>query len=324
MTSMPSRCTQSSENMIAAQRQVMAYKIMQTKAAWASTRKSKALSPSRLRHPTRDISHENREQPQAPHSLNRPMIMKSPAKHHTSNSPSWVRMAKSPKSGQYYKEFHGDNDDGDHSISTATMTVFSQEQVLPLHLPNFKPATGCILETDFLVRCFVARLRAGVTVRKHCRSRFRKSSRLIVLFLEDNGETLTWKPVDENSSSDVPSQAQSGQNGGVTKVPPRAKRLSLFTCREVRLATTPDSENPHFTGTAVLRDKCEAADAHKSFALVFGHRTLDITSTTEDQCKMLTEGFSALCYRLHVRLAEQRATRDQSREQQGSRGCFRS
>ena len=50
----------------------------------------------------------------------------------------------------YYKKFRGETDESDQSISTATMTIFSQEQVsLPLHLPTFKPAVGCILETDF-------------------------------------------------------------------------------------------------------------------------------------------------------------------------------
>lgn len=55
-----------------------------------------------------------------------------------------------------------------------------------------------------------------------------------------------------------------------------------------------------FTGTPILRSKCEAANAHKSFALVFHKRTVDITAITADQCKVLMEGFSALCYRLHV------------------------
>jgi hypothetical protein len=55
-----------------------------------------------------------------------------------------------------------------------------------------------------------------------------------------------------------------------------------------------------FTGTPILRQKCEAANAHKSFALIFPKRTVDITAVTADQCKVLMEGFSALCFRLQV------------------------
>lgn len=324
MSPIPARCTLSSENMIAAQRQMMAHKIMQTKAAWTASRRSKAPSPHSPRYPMRDISDETRDQPQASRLSSRRMIMKTSPQNRPCSTTALNPKSKSPMSAQHYKNFRGENDESDHSISTATMTIFSQEQVLPpLHLPTFKPAVGCILETDFLVRCFITRLRAGVTVMKHCRSRFRRTSHSIVLLLEDNGETLTWKPVDEDPSSDDPSQERSSPTQDVAKACPRAKRLSLFTCREVRLATTPDAENPHYTGSAVLREKCNVGDAHKSFALVFGHRTLDITSTTEDQCKMLTEGFSALCYRLHVRMAEQRQARDQGMEQYRSRGCFR-
>jgi len=55
-----------------------------------------------------------------------------------------------------------------------------------------------------------------------------------------------------------------------------------------------------YTGTSILRQKCEAANAHKSFALIFPKRTVDITAVTADQCKVLMEGFSALCFRLQV------------------------
>lgn len=55
-----------------------------------------------------------------------------------------------------------------------------------------------------------------------------------------------------------------------------------------------------YTGTPILRQKCEAANAHKSFALIFPKRTVDVTSVTADQCKVLMEGFSALCFRLQV------------------------
>ena len=41
-------------------------------------------------------------------------------------------------------------------------------------------------------------------------------------------------------------------------------------------------------------------NANISFALIFPKRTVDITSVTADQCKVLMEGFSALCFRLQV------------------------
>ena len=55
-----------------------------------------------------------------------------------------------------------------------------------------------------------------------------------------------------------------------------------------------------FTGTPILRQKCEAANAHKSFALVFPRRTVDITVMTADQCKVLMAGFSVLCFKRQV------------------------
>lgn len=48
-------------------------------------------------------------------------------------------------------------------------------QTMPMYLPTFKPATGCTNASDFIVRCFVARLRSGITVVKHGRSRWCKS-----------------------------------------------------------------------------------------------------------------------------------------------------
>lgn len=165
------------------------------------------------------------------------------------------------------------------SLSTATMT---QEVRMPMYLPTFKPATGCTNASDFIVRCFVARLRSGITVVKHGRSRWCKS-RLRILHIHPDGRSLSWKPaIGEPTSS---------------KKPPK---LDLSTCTEVRHAWSPDPLNPMYTGTAILRQKCEAANAHKSFALIFAKRTVDITAVTADQCKVLMEGFSALCFRLQV------------------------
>jgi hypothetical protein len=165
------------------------------------------------------------------------------------------------------------------SLSTATQT---HEVRMPMYLPTFKPATGCTNASDFIVRCFVARLRSGITVVKHGRSRWCKS-RLRILHIHPDGRSLSWKPaLGEPASS---------------RRPPK---LDLTTCLEVRHAWSPDPQNPMYTGTPILRQKCEAANAHKSFALIFPKRTVDITSVTADQCKVLMEGFSALCFRLQV------------------------
>jgi hypothetical protein len=165
------------------------------------------------------------------------------------------------------------------SVSTATQT---QEVRMPMYLPTFKPATGCTNASDFIVRCFVARLRSGITVVKHGRSRWCKS-RLRVLHIHPDGRSLSWKPAEGEPTSN--------------KRPPK---LDLSTCLEVRHAWSPDPQNPMYTGTSILRQKCEAANAHKSFALIFKQRTVDITAVTADQCKVLMEGYSALCFRLQV------------------------
>mmetsp|Transcript_58910 Transcript_58910/g.144084 ORF Transcript_58910/g.144084 Transcript_58910/m.144084 type:complete len:369 (+) Transcript_58910:537-1643(+) len=174
-------------------------------------------------------------------------------------------------------EFHTISSVQDESTATQT-----HEVRMPMYLPTFKPATGCTNASDFIVRCFVARLRSGITVVKHGRSRWCKS-RLRVLHIHPDGRSLSWKPAQGEPTS--------------SKRPPK---LDLTTCTEVRHAWSPDPQNPMYTGTPILRQKCEAANAHKSFALIFPKRTVDITSVTADQCKVLMEGFSALCFRLQV------------------------
>jgi hypothetical protein len=158
-----------------------------------------------------------------------------------------------------------------------------------MHLPHFKPATGCTNATDFIVRCFVARLRSGITVIKHARSRWSKSH-LRTLYILPDGRTLTWRPA-------LLEGYNSSNNAHRRRRPPQ---LDLLTCSEVRHAWSADPSNPMFTGTHILRQKCEAAFAHKSFALIFEKRSLDITAVTADQCKVLLEGFSALCFRLQL------------------------
>ena len=71
---------------------------------------------------------------------------------------------------------------------------------MPMYLPTFKPATGCTNASDFIVRCFVARLRSGITVVKHGRSRWCKS-RLRVLHIHPDGRSLSWKPAEGEPTS---------------------------------------------------------------------------------------------------------------------------
>jgi len=183
----------------------------------------------------------------------------------------------------YYGATPGRDDMLQHSSAASLSTATQSHEVrMPMYLPNFRPATGCTNASDFIVRCFVARLRAGITVVKHGRSRWCKS-RLRVLHVHSDGRSLSWRPAQGEPTSN--------------KRPPK---LDLSTCLEVRHAWSPDPLNPMFTGTPILRSKCEASNAFKSFALIFPRRTVDITAVTADQCKVLMEGFSALCFRLQV------------------------
>jgi len=176
-------------------------------------------------------------------------------------------------------------------------------------LPTFKAATGCTDASDFILRCFVARLRAGITVVKYARSRlWWCKSHLRVMHIHADGCSLTWKaapsealgyPALDGGSDEIPVTPKSISSSG--KGNSSRKILDLNNCLEVRHAWSPDPQNPMYTGTHILRQKCEAANAHKSFALIFPKRTVDITACTADQCKVLIEGFSALCYRLQLR-----------------------
>jgi len=106
---------------------------------------------------------------------------------------------------------------------------------------------------------------------------------LRILHVHIDGKSISWKPaLGEPHSS---------------KKPPR---LDLSTCLEVRHAWSPDPECPGLVGTSILRAKCELQNAHKSFSLIFPKRTVDVTAITADQCKLLMEGMSALCYRLKM------------------------
>lgn len=152
-------------------------------------------------------------------------------------------------------------------------------------MPNFTPAEGCKIASDFIVRCFVARLRHGITIMKHNRNRWSKSQ-YRVLYLLPDGKSLTWKPLEGE------------------KVKGKRPLLDLTKCIEVRHAWTKDPLTRKLTGTTVLRTHTKENMAGKSLSLIFHKRTLDMSALSTDLCKVLLEGFSALCFRLKLEKEE--------------------
>lgn len=158
-------------------------------------------------------------------------------------------------------------------------------------VPNFKPADGCHNASDFVVRCFTARLRtSGFAVIKHNRSRWSKAKNRVIYLLPD-GKTLSWRVVEEEKDK-----------AGDAKMP----KIVLSSCIEVRHALSPDPSRKNKKGTSVLRSRCKNELAGRSFSLIFGKRSLDFTAFSNDQCKILIEGFSALCFRLQLQGLEEK------------------
>ena len=123
-----------------------------------------------------------------------------------------------------------------------------------------------------------------------------------VLFLLPDGKTLSWKPLE-----------------GETDKGKRPK-LDLTKCKEVRHAWSPDLQSRKRLGTSIIRKRCKTENAaNKSFALIFAKRTLDMTAISTDQCKVLMEGFSALCFRLQLERIEEDSFSDDRRELASSR-----
>jgi hypothetical protein len=177
-------------------------------------------------------------------------------------------------------------------------TLMQQPSTLPGKLPHFKPAEGCRNASDFVVRCFTARMRVtGFAVLKHNRSRWAKAKQRIIYLLPDH-QTLSWRPTPEDGTlEDANHKVHPTTNG---------PKIDLSKCLEVRHSRTIDPKAPRKRGTAVLRSRCkEDLMAAKSFSLVFANRTLDLTAFSNDQCKVMMEGFSALCFRLHLQKAQQ-------------------
>lgn len=151
---------------------------------------------------------------------------------------------------------------------------------------RFKPAETYDNASGYILRVFTARLRQGITVMKHNKSRWSKSAYRVLTLLPD-GKTLTWKPLEGE------------QDKG------KRPKVDLTKCREVRHAFTKDPDTRKLTGTSVLRKRCKENMASRSLSLIFHKRTLDITALNVDQCKILMEGFSALCFRLQVARLEE-------------------
>lgn len=152
-------------------------------------------------------------------------------------------------------------------------------KITPTH---FKPASGCDDATDFVVRCFVARLKMGFLIKKHSKNT-RSGER--ILLLHPDGISLSWKRTRDNP-----------RKFHKNKLP----RFDLRLCTEIRHAGSIDILDPRFTGTSVLRKKIDGEEKNLSFSLIFPERTIDITALDRDQYIVLVQGFSALCYRLQL------------------------
>jgi hypothetical protein len=64
-----------------------------------------------------------------------------------------------------------EDDESGYEDSATFRSILSSMFVIP-ESDSFTPATGCRDASDFIVRCFVTRLRSGITVIKHARSRW--------------------------------------------------------------------------------------------------------------------------------------------------------
>ena len=99
----------------------------------------------------------------------------------------------------------------------------------------------------------------------------------------------------------------------------RSAKMDLLKCTEVRHAWSKDPDTRKKLGTAVLRNRCKDGSASKSFSLIFNKRTLDMTALSTDSCKLMMEGFSALCFRLQMeRLTQDYNDIDASEHASGS------
>jgi len=187
-----------------------------------------------------------------------------------------------------------------------TCVIMSPETDTRFH---FKPADGISNASDFIVRCFAARLRiSGFTVLKHNKSRWSKPKHRIIYLMPD-GKTLTFKDAEGESKKVDEDDPMTVVKSKRKKHQSRPK-IDLSTVLEVRHAWTPDPHSKNKRGTAILRNRCKDSGlAGKSFSLIFAKRSLDLTAFSNDQCKIMLEGFSALCYRLKELKYEERKSK---------------
>lgn len=157
----------------------------------------------------------------------------------------------------------------------------NEERKVHSIVPNFKPAFGCTNASDYVLRCFCARLRQGITVLRHHRWYWTKSQ-IVTLYLLPDCKTLKWK-------ADKHTRSKAGN-----------MKLNLTHCTEVRRALSADPAKNQHLGTGVLRRHCTIQMASQSLSLIFPKFTFDMTASTADSFKVLLEGFSALCFRLQM------------------------
>jgi len=69
------------------------------------------------------------------------------------------------------------DDESGYQESTTFRSIIASQFTIP-EMDSFTPATGCRDASDFIVRCFVTRLRSGITVIKHGRGRWYSTSKL--------------------------------------------------------------------------------------------------------------------------------------------------
>lgn len=160
-------------------------------------------------------------------------------------------------------------------------------------IPHFELAENVYDVSDFTVVTFVARLRLfGFNVTKYGRGSF-FSTRQRTLRLNPDGISISCIPHHKERRLRL-------RKGYATE------RFNLMECLGVRHAWTkdPDSRTKlvQKSGTKNLRHKGRKSSMYRSFSLIFPHRTLDLAASTSDQCFILMQGFSALCFRLQLAL----------------------
>jgi hypothetical protein len=115
-----------------------------------------------------------------------------------------------------------------------------------------------------------------------------------LLFTKDNGNTICYKSISDQSQS----------------VPPQFTQNTYVHCfhiadlLEVRHGWTSDPVAPHLSGTKTLRRKCPPRDSLRSFSLIFANRTVDFTASSCDQLVILLSGLNGLALKHQMERSE--------------------